>query len=69
MRIKDILKGIRNKRNRLRIGYVYAPYITLQNISVVTSNFPKKSLSSSYSKKDINPNYYSTITIKNESTL
>jgi len=60
MKIKDILKGIRNKRNIIK-GYVYVPYVMVQNISVISSQFPKKSLSLSYSKKDINSNY-STIT-------
>jgi hypothetical protein len=63
MKIKDILKGIRNKRNRLRVGYVYAPYVTVQSISVIT-NFPKKSLSLKYSTNDINSNYFSKITIE-----
>jgi hypothetical protein len=65
MKIKDILKGIRNKRNRLRVGYVYAPYVTVQSISVITNlNFPKKSLSLKYSTNDINSNYFSKITIE-----
>ena len=63
MKIKDILKGIRNKRNRLRVGYVYAPYVTVQSISVIT-NFPKKSLSLKYSTNDINSNCFSKITIE-----
>ena len=63
MKIKDILKGMRNKRNRLRVGYVYAPYVTVQSISVIT-NFPKKSLSLKYSTNDINSNYFSKITIE-----
>lgn len=63
MKIKDILKGIRNKRNIIK-GYVYASYVTVQSISVISSNFPKKSLSLKYSTNDINSNYCSKITIE-----
>ncbi len=62
MEIKKLIKRIRNKRNIK--GYVYVPYVMVQNISVISSQFPKKSLSLSYSKKDIHSNYYSTITTK-----
>lgn len=57
MEIKNLIKRIRNKRNRIRVGYVYAPYITVQNISVFISG-------SSSRTKTIDSSLYSKITVK-----
>ena len=48
---------IGKKGNNLNPGYVFAPYLMVDNISeVIDSNFnPKKVISSRYSKPIVNP--------------
>lgn len=71
MGIKDLIKRIRNKRDRIRVGYVYVPYWPwvhnehVQKVSVISGSYsPKKSLSSRYSIKNIDSGLYSKISYK-----
>ena len=60
MEIKKLIKRIRSKRG---VGYVYAPYIITQNISIISGSYSTKN------SKVIDSNLYSKIIVKDESTL
>ena len=55
MEIKKLIKRIRSKRG---VGYVYAPYIITQNISIISGSYSTKN------SKVIDSNLYSKITIE-----
>ncbi len=74
MEIKKLIKRIRSKRG---VGYVYAPYIITQNISIISGSYSAAKFLNAFvafnggtkNSKVIDSNLYSKIIVKDESTL
>lgn len=52
MDIKDIIKSIKLKRNKgLKQGYIYAPYIIKESITIIDNFRPSKKILNRYGYK------------------